>query len=383
LPRLCCLMLGLYLHIPFCQRKCAYCDFFSVVAKGTAIDGYSRLLEQQLERSADHAWVGPVSTVYFGGGTPSLLSPGQVECLLDTAHRLFRIDKEAEITLEANPGTLTEHHLAGYRKAGVNRLSIGLQSAQNHQLQALGRLHDRSQGFAAVEAARKAGFDNISLDLMFALPGQSRGELEEDLADYLALNPEHLSCYGLTAEDGTPLHRQVIDGKITLPDEEFYADAFMLIHDRLSGAGYMHYEIANYAREGFACKHNLNYWRRQPYLGIGAGAHSFFPDNWGSRWQIPNDLEHYQEALRNSTDPAQCLETFTRDSAMRETVYLALRTHDGINETDFLQRFGLSLEAAFPEAVRQNFQWLTQHNGNWSFTVPGWLLFDRLIMPFL
>ncbi len=376
-------MTGLYLHIPFCQRKCPYCDFFSLVAANREVGSYPELLIRHLDLAKEQGWQGPFDTVYFGGGTPSLLQPEAVAKILEAAEQKFGLAIEAEISLEANPGTVTQQSLTGYRQAGINRLSLGLQSCDNRQLRVLGRLHDRREGLAAASWARAAGFDNLSLDLMFALPGQTLGELEEDLRCYLELAPDHLSCYGLTTEPQTPFHDSIVAGKLSLPDGEFYADAFLQVHEQLGAAGYEHYEIANYAREGYPCRHNLGYWQRHAYLGIGAGAHSFRADEWGSRWEVPPDLAAYRQALRHGQQPMQCLEEFNSESALRETIYLALRTRHGISDTELRQRFGCSLQEAFPKAVEVTAQWLSHDHDRWALTPSGWLLFDRLILPFL
>jgi len=377
-------MTGLYLHIPFCLRKCLYCDFFSVTADDSKLDTYTQLLLEHLQQlsSADTS-AGPVETVYFGGGTPSLLSPASIGRILEAINRQFTLVQNIEISLEVNPGTVSLPSLTGYHSAGVNRLSLGLQTCNDRHLATLGRLHDRREGLESVKSARQAGFDNISLDLMFALPNQSRDDLEQDLQIYLDLAPEHFSCYGLTAEPGTPLHARVASGALTLPDEDLYADSFMLLHDRLNAAGYAHYEIANYARPGFECRHNLGYWRRLPYLGIGAGAHSFRDEGWGSRWEVRGDLSGYRQALQTGQEPMTCLETFDRESALRETVYLALRTRRGITDTDLRQRFGCTLADRFPEAIEACGQWLANDAGRWSLTPSGWLLFDHLVLNFL
>lgn len=376
-------MVGLYLHIPFCHRKCSYCDFFSIPATDELIDSYPDLLLSHLAWASGRGWSGPFETVYFGGGTPSLLRPEAVAEILLAVDKTFGITRDAEITLEANPGTVTQLSLTGYRSAGINRLSLGLQTCSDPLLKCLGRLHDRRQGVQSFESARQAGFDNISLDLMFALPDQSRADLEEDLRIYLDLAPEHFSCYGLTAEPGTPLHARVASGALALPDEDFYADAFMRIHDRLNAAGYLHYEIANYARDGLECRHNTSYWKRLPYLGIGAGAHSFLNDGWGSRWEVAGDLPVYRQALEARQEPMSCLETFDQESALGETIYLALRTRRGIADADLQQRFGCTLAERFPEAIKASRQWLENDAGHWALSPSGWLLFDHLILNFL
>ncbi len=376
-------MAGLYLHIPFCRRKCYYCDFFSVTATDTRLEAYPELLLQHLDWAAEQGWAGPFDTVYFGGGTPSLMTPDGIARILNKASQKFGLVSQAEITLEANPGTVTQQSLAGFRSAGINRLSFGLQSCNDKQLITLGRLHSGQEGIDAVRWARKAGFDNLSLDLMFALTEQTMSALEEELHGFLDLDPEHLSCYGLTAEPQTPLQNSIARGELSLPDEEFYADAFMLIHERLAVAGYEHYEIANYARDGYASRHNRGYWQRRACLGVGAGAHSFQSEQWGSRWEVPADLVAYRQALHDRQEPTQHLEDFDRDSALRETIYLALRTQQGVSDKELKERFCCTLQSAFPEAVAANAQWLTEDNGRWSFSPSGWLLFDSLILPFL
>jgi oxygen-independent coproporphyrinogen-3 oxidase len=377
-------MPGLYLHIPFCERKCPYCDFFSVPGHDEPqLRGYPALLARHLAWAAGHGWGGPFDTVYFGGGTPSLLPPRAVGDLLEAATRHFGLIADAEITLEANPGTVTPASLAGYRAAGVNRLSLGLQSLNSTQLTTLGRRHDATQGVQAVQAARRAGFANLSVDLIFALPGQTLAGLDAELDRYLALAPEHLSCYGLTAEPDTPFHQRVQRGELLLPDGEFYAEAFLLLHERLTAAGFEHYEIANYARPGRECRHNRGYWERREYLGVGAGAHSFRAAGWGERWAVLADLDVYAAALQAGEEPAACLEGFDRTGAMSETLYLGLRTRRGVAAATFRERFGCGVDEAYPAAVKKLQPWLVRADERWQLTVAGWLLYDRLIQEFL
>jgi len=377
-------MVGLYLHIPFCRRKCIYCDFYSGEAATQELQSYPGLLIKHLERVAGQGrWQRPFDSIYFGGGTPSLISPQSIDAILQAIGRHYSLASDIEISLEANPGTVTIDSLTGYRSAGINRLSLGLQSCNDQRLKDLGRLHNRRQGLQSVAWARQAGFANISLDLMFALPGQSLVDLEEELQIYLDLAPEHLSCYGLAAEPSTPLHASVASGALSLPDEDQYADSFMLLHDRLNAAGFTHYEIANYARDGFECRHNIGYWQRLPYLGIGAGAHSFLDDGWGSRWDIAADLPGYRQALQTGTEPMTCLETFDRESALHETIYLALRTRRGVTDDELRQRFGCTLADRFPEAIKACGQSLENEAGRWSLASSGWLLYDHLVQNFL
>lgn len=376
-------MFGLYLHVPFCQRKCPYCDFFSLEAAPGRLSAYIDLLHRQLETTASDRWGGPVTTVYFGGGTPSLLSAAPLGDLLEAIDQRFGLADDAEISLEANPGTVDPGKLVGYRAAGINRLSLGLQSLDDGQLQCLGRGHDRQGGLEAVAQARAAGFDNLSLDLMFALPQQTGAGLASELEDYLSLAPEHLSCYGLTAEPGTPFAEQLAQGTLALPDADRYAEAFLQIHERLETAGYHHYEIANYCRPGRECRHNLGYWERRACLGLGAGAHSFHADGRGSRWAVPADLSAYQDALSLGRDPAVCLEEFTTAQALAERLYLGLRLAAGVAEQELYSEFGCELSQAFPEAVKRLAPWLSRQGGRWRLTPQGWLIYDRLIQEFL
>jgi oxygen-independent coproporphyrinogen III oxidase len=376
-------MFSLYIHVPFCRRKCPYCDFYSLPATGRALAAYPALLCRHLELTAKEGWPGPVGTVFFGGGTPSLLAPAAIATVLAAIERHFDLAADAEISLEANPGTVSPDSLAGYRAAGVNRLSLGVQSLDPGQLLTLGRLHGRTEGVQAVRWARQAGFASLSLDLIFALPGQTLAGVAEELAGFLALEPDHLSCYGLTAEPDTPFQHRVHRGELQLPDDGFYADAFLLLHEGLHQHGFNHYEIANYARPGHACRHNLGYWQRRPCLGIGAGAHSFDERGWGERLAVPNDLAAYRAALHGRQEPARRIESFDRCGAMSETLYLGLRTAQGVDDAAFAARFGCSVEAAFPAAVHRLGNYLQGGGGQWRLSLDGWLLYDRLIQEFL
>lgn len=376
-------MNALYLHIPFCRRKCPYCDFFSVAQTFPVFQEYPRLLIAHLRLLARQEQAGPFSTVFFGGGTPSLLSPESVDEILSEVACLFGLASDAEVTLEANPGTLSFEMLSGFRSAGINRLSLGLQSLQDAGLKVLGRLHTAAEGLQAVDWARKAGFDNLSCDLMFGLPGQSLTALMADVEAVLALQPEHLSCYGLTVEEGTPfeeLHRQAVLHPAT---EDLATEMYLALDERLGVAGYEHYEISNYARPGHACRHNEVYWRRQGYLGLGPGAHSFSDQGWGTRWEIPPDIDRYVQALREGRDPRIYLESFDRSGAMAETLYLGLREAAGVDEARFRERFGQGVAEAYPVAVEKTVDYLVYEKGRWHFTLSGWLLYNHLIQNFL
>ncbi|PLX81002.1 MAG: coproporphyrinogen III oxidase [Desulfuromonas sp.] len=376
-------MISLYVHVPFCRRKCPYCDFYSSDTNLDILDHYHHDLIKHLQVARLGGWKGPVKTLFFGGGTPSLLTPNQVALLVDAVDQQFGFAPGAEITMEGNPSSLNHENLSGFRNAGVNRLSIGVQSLDETHLTLLGRQHTAGQAEKVFCQARKAGFDNLGADLMFALPGESLSDLERDLDRFLRLEAEHLSCYGLTIEPGTEFAARRDKGEFALPDEDRYADQYQHLHDRLSSVGYRHYEIANYCQPGFECQHNLNYWQRRSFLGIGAGAHSFSLREWGVREAVPPDLERYSRLLAGGHDPAELLERFDREGATRETVYLALRSADGLDAEAFLDRFGESFDQMFADEILKSAPWLSREESHWRLQVGGWLIFDHLISRFL
>jgi len=372
---------GLYLHIPFCRSKCSYCDFYSLVdADGALLQAYPALLRHQLQLAAAD-WQGPLASVFFGGGTPSLLPAREIAEILATAEHCFGFSPQIEISLEANPGTVTLEELVELHSAGINRLSLGAQATDDESLAALGRSHTHVETLAAVAAARSAGFANLGLDLIYGRPGPSR--LEDDLDRLLALEPQHLSCYALTVEAGTPLAREEAAGRFVAAPEERVAEEYHRLHERLTTAGYEHYEISNFARPGYACRHNRAYWERHAYLGLGAGAHSFRAAGWGERLAVPADLEGYRRRLASGADPAVSLEVFDRSGAMSETLYLGLRTAAGVSEAAFAERFGVGVAAAFPAAMARCGERLRLVDGCWRFDLDGWLLYDHLIAHFL
>lgn len=381
-------MASLYLHIPFCLSKCPYCDFYSCEPKTGDIERYVDALCTDLKSSrtvcgGEEGFSSPFSSVFFGGGTPSLLSASQVARLLDVASESYGFAADVEITLEANPGTVNVTSLRGYRSAGVNRLSLGVQSFDDGQLKWLGRQHNSSQALQAVETARSVGFDRLSIDLMFSLPNQTEEQLQQQCLYVERLAPEHLSVYGLTIEDETPFAHQYQKKLWQMPDDEQYRDSFLLLDDRLTGLGYRHYEISNYAKSGHECRHNVGYWQRQPYLGVGAGAHSFIGKDWGERWECENSIEGYLRSIDEGVSPRTKIEGFDQQQAMFETVYLMLRCRDGIDAVDFQSIYDQSFATAYPVAIDQCAPYLSLNNGRWSLSVEGWLLYNYLIENFL
>lgn len=334
----------LYLHIPFCLRKCDYCAFVSSQGDKSAINAYvdDLLSEMRLSRAEYGAGSG-LDSVYLGGGTPSLLSPHQVTHLLEQSRLLFGWNDHAEITMEANPGTVNGESLAGFQGAGVNRLSLGVQSFDNLMLSRLGRIHTAEQAMETVKAARGAGFNNLGLDLIHSLPGQTLEMWRRDLMQAVECEPTHISVYGLTIEESTPFARCYPDDSPLLPDEDAAATMFETADTLLSSAGYEHYEIANYARPGSRSRHNSGYWKRDGYLGLGTSAHSFLRnDGYGVRFSSASDMEEYTAAIRSGKLPHQERNLLSREDAMAEFMFLGLRLAEGVDFQEFENNFGLS-----------------------------------------
>ena len=292
-----------------------------------------------------------VSTLYFGGGTPSLLTPAEISSLLEAVRTHFTVEQQAEITLEANPGTVTLASLGGYLAAGVNRLSIGIQSLDDRLLALLGRIHSAEEARAAFNLARTAGFSNIGIDLMHGLPGQTLAAWQDTLRQAVAMQPEHISVYGLSVEAGTPFATKAEQGVLHLPEEELAAAMFELTAESLQSAGYELYEISNFARPGYRSRHNQVYWRRGSYLGFGAGAHSFLSSpGYGARWENPATLREYAAVVRSGKLPDSGV-LLTSKEAMSEFMFLGLRMLEGVDRGEFADQFGMEMEEAFPNVI--------------------------------
>jgi oxygen-independent coproporphyrinogen-3 oxidase len=347
--------IGLYLHIPFCTAKCGYCDFNSYAGHEHMIPSYAETLVKDAALWRDAVRGRAVETVFFGGGTPSLNPPEEMAKILDGMRATFRIAPDAEIALEANPGSLTEDYLRAMRGIGFNRLSIGIQSFDDEELVALDRVHTAADARDAFTAARGAGFDNVNLDLIYGLPEQSLAAWQRNLDQALALGPEHLSLYALTVEEGTPLARDVARGRVPAPDPDMQAEHYEWTQDRLAAAGYEHYEISNWARPGRRCKHNLVYWQNREYLGLGAGAHSFLNGVRFSTALLPN---RYAELVDESVAGADGTmrhvvgaEDVTPALSMADTMILGLRLNDGIDVREFARRHGTDMRDVYGEVL--------------------------------
>jgi putative oxygen-independent coproporphyrinogen III oxidase len=337
--------LSLYVHLPWCVRKCPYCDFNSHEARG-AIDepAYVDALLRDLEQDLPRVWGRTVHAVFLGGGTPSLFSPEAIDRLLSEVRARVPLDPRAEITLEANPGTVELERFRGYRQAGINRLSIGIQSFNNDKLAALGRIHGRDEALRAAQAARDAGFDNFNLDLMFGLPGQNLAEAMTDLETALQQQPTHLSLYQLTIEANTLFHAQPPQ----LPDDDTVADMQLALQARVAEGGFAQYEVSAYARPGYESRHNLNYWRFGDYLGIGAGAHGKLSDSEGVTrlWKQGHPRTYLQTAGKPESLGGE--QRLPRHELVIEFMLNALRLTQGFPVHLFQDHTGLPVSAAEP-----------------------------------
>jgi len=376
----------LYLHIPFCRRKCPYCAFVSRESDGDPGGYVELLLEEMRLTSPGSAPEAPLESIYFGGGTPSLLEPGHAARLIQLATGTFGLTETAEITLEANPGTVDPERLAGFRSAGVNRLSLGVQSFDDRMLTALGRIHTARQARDAFSAARLAGFENIGIDLIHALPGQTKGMWLTELEQALLLAPEHISVYGLSLEEGTPFAERYGEDDPLLPDEELSAEMFEAADELLVAHGYEHYEIANYARPGCRSRHNNGYWHRDGYLGLGAGAHSFLrEEGYGTRFSNAPDVEEYAGAIRQGKLPRLDVTPLTRDDAMAECMFLGLRMADGVRFDRFEREFGVAMKEVYGRELSElaDQGLIVRDDAGVRLTRRGMLLSNRVFMQFL
>ena len=343
--------LSLYIHVPFCRSKCAYCDFASFPGKEGEWGWYFEALWAEMAGWKDGLSGREIATVFFGGGTPTLVDAGYIEETLARARRAWPFAPDVEITLEGNPGTLTPQKLAVYKRAGVNRLSMGAQSFDDGLLKSLGRIHTAAQIGEAVRMARDAGFSNINLDLMYALPGQTTAQWRETLESALALGVPHISAYSLIVEEGTPMAARVARGEAVVPDDDAVNALQQLALARLEEAGFARYEISNYSRPGFECRHNLVYWNRDDYLGLGCAAHSLVD---GVRFSNPAALEEYLSGGREIDRQA-----LTPADAMEETLMLSTRTARGLDLAAWAAEFGAPFqrgrEAALAKLKRGGF----------------------------
>lgn len=340
---------SIYIHVPFCTTKCTYCAFNTYTNLDALIQPFTDAVCTELESVALSQPDTPVHTIFFGGGTPSLLTPAQFDQILTTVHRCYRVQPDAEISLEANPNDITRDYLKALRAVGLNRLSIGMQSAIESELQLFARRHDNDAVVHAVSAARAAGFDNLNLDLIYGIPHQTLANWEQSLSQAIALQPEHVSLYALGLEEGTPMHAWVDRGRLPEPDDDLAADMYELASAQLAEAGYTQYEISNWSKPGYECRHNLQYWVNEPYIGVGPGAHGFAG---GVRYSTLLSPQRYVKALQGGPVAAAFPRTAATDQSVvleqadeiAETLIMSLRlTQHGVPRARFRERFGIDL----------------------------------------
>lgn len=382
--------IGIYIHIPFCVKKCLYCDFNSVSDANIPDNAY---IDTVLKELAAHIEGEPplahkaLESIYIGGGTPSLISPHNIEKLVNGIRKSFSDTNPQEITLEINPGTVARDSLAAFKDAGINRLSIGIQSFNDKTLKTLGRIHSAKDAVKCYEYAEMAGFDNIGIDLIFGIPEQSTDEWEQGFKKAIALKPEHISAYNLTVEKGTPFFELQKRGRLALPSEEEQVLMYELAIDKLEEAGYKHYEISNFAQSGFESRHNMIYWSGVDYIGLGAGAHSYvsLPD-WGIRQWNESAPASYMRQVNEMGRAIAGEERLTKKEALEEGIFLGLRKTTGINTDWFLKRFNMPLKDLYSSkiAALKTKGLLREDNaGSVILTRKGLLLSNEVIAEFM
>ncbi|MCF7823847.1 MAG: radical SAM family heme chaperone HemW [Candidatus Marinimicrobia bacterium] len=369
--------LALYAHVPFCKAKCTYCDFYSIVGKEKEIPAYLRRMIQEIENAGSHWDLSAyhVDTIFFGGGTPNLLSPAQLDMLLFALLRLTANNSAVEIGMEVNPGEVTLEALQAYKSIGINRISIGMQSFQPELLKFMSRIHTVEQSLETYKMVRQVGFENVSADLIFAVPGQTLQLWESDLKRLIALDPEHISTYSLTVEEGTVLKRWVDDGHIHMLEDVLDTDMYSFGRDLLEAHGYKNYEISNFAKPGFQCRHNLNYWTGVEYLGFGPAAHSYFDGR--RHWNV-RDLEKYMNLVDISGEPQDGFEDIDQITTKNEMILTRLRLSEGLSLQEYFSAFGEDLLEEKQAQIKKWDHHLRIQDGHLMIARSAWSLIDEI-----
>lgn len=368
--------LGIYIHIPFCASKCSYCDFYSLAGCEHMMPDYQDALLAHIEESSAAIKNYEVDSVYFGGGTPSFYGADKISEIFDALKLNGNVRTDAEVTVECNPDSMTLSALKDLREDGVNRLSIGIQASDNNLLKLIGRRHNFQQAVNAVKDARRAGFDNISVDLMYGLPSQTKKDWADTLAKIVELHPEHISCYGLKLEEGTRMYKEYC-GSAIMPDDDEQADMYSYAAEMLQRYGYLHYEVSNFCAAGFQSRHNLKYWNLDDYMGFGPGAHSCIGN---TRYSYVRDLKRYIFAVNRNFDIVDEYKNIDPLERAVEYVMLAMRTSRGISEQDYRVRCQCDwrpMEKALKAFAKKG--WAEKTGERWHFTVPGFLISNQLI----
>ncbi len=373
---------GLYVHIPYCDTKCAYCDFYSITRQDSRAGFIPSLIDEIHRYGREPYTAQAFDTIYFGGGTPSLLHPAELEQILEALHQTFPVHTDCEITVEANPGTIGPEKLKAFKALGVNRLSMGVQSFDDMDLKTLGRIHSARQAIQSFDDARRAGFENISLDLIFALPGQTLERWQKNLRRILSLAPEHISAYNLIYEEGTLFHRWREEGKIKPAPGALEQKLYETTIGTLQEAGFVLYEVSNFARgERYYSRHNSKYWDHTPYLGFGPSAHSYWPEQ---RWSNIRSATGYNRKMAAGESVVRFKEQLDDETRMFETVMLGLRTREGIDLTRFAGRFRSGFDTLFSqqteELIRGGFARFEKDH--FRLTAKGLMICDEIIPHF-
>jgi oxygen-independent coproporphyrinogen-3 oxidase len=371
---------SIYVHIPFCARRCPYCDFNTYAWRGSIVHDTLQAICSHIEST--HAGDVVVPTIFFGGGTPSFPDPEGIIRILDTIRSRFNVLLDAEISIEANPGTTDRARYATLRRAGFNRLSMGVQSFDDQLLQVLGRIHTASEAIGSFEAARQAGFENINVDLMFALPGQTMQQWQRTLRVAISLQPEHISCYSLTIEPNTPFYTLQRRGQLNLPDEETDLRMYLYAIRVLTRAGYEHYEISNFAKPGYRCRHNIVYWLNEEYLGFGPGAVSY---RQGVRWKCLSNPRRYIQAVRDGLPLVEEEERLDACASLGETIMLMLRLREGVNVRAVEERYGVNLAQRYAHQIKRlrRLRLLEVTPERWRITPKGLPIANTICAEFL
>ena len=366
---------GIYIHIPFCKTKCIYCDFYSVTKRDDSIENFVDCMVKEIRLNEKRLKNTTYDTIFFGGGTPSVLTEHQLEKILNALYKFYNIDKNAEVTLECNPGEITFEKLSHFRKIGINRLSIGFQSFSEKNLKFLGRLHSSEQSISTFNHARKAGFDNINIDLIYDIPKQKLKEWKNDLFLGTSLEPEHISAYSLTVEKNTALHSMVKNKTVIMPSEEVDKKMFLSTINYLEQKNYMHYEISNFSKKNKKCKHNLHYWRLEPYLAFGPGAHGF---NGIKRWWNKKSIDYYLNKLKNNELPIESEEILSPKDTFNETIMNGLRLIEGAKIKKLNSYLDMDIKD-YLEPYMEKWPYINNNGKNLTVKKEGLLFTDEII----
>jgi len=372
---------GIYIHIPFCLSKCYYCDFYSKPASDEEINEYVECLIKEIKIVLPRYSEKKFDTIYIGGGTPSILKIIQLENIFKTLFKFINPSDIVETTLEANPETLTQGKLKALKKIGINRLSIGIQSTHNHLLKLLNRVHNKKKAIESIELARKAGFNNLNVDLIFGIPQQTMKDWDETLDTVTFLRPEHLSVYNLTVEKGTKLYNLIKTNQLQLPDEDLQIRMFKYAMKLLPNRDYKHYEISNYALDEFSCKHNLKYWQGDEYLGIGVASHSWMN---GKRFYIPRNIKLYMENVKRDMIPYRYDKVRGLRRRIAEKLMLGLRLISGISTSDFQKNHNIDLLRFFSDEIKElkDMELISINKTRMKLTKKGILLSNEVMSKF-